>query len=206
MNRAKAAYFDTQATAPWAVDPFPEKDRPKIARLLTAAEIQPGMHVLEPGCGTGRLTTILAEAVGPYGGVLALDISAAMAQACRDRIGERTNVRVVQAAIEDYAVETDHFDVVVCHQVVPHFDDPPAAFATIMCGLKPGGRLVVVHFAPAAVINAIHRTAAPPIQQDHLPPPERMRALLMEARLVVDWCTEDALGYLVRGTRKKISE
>jgi ubiquinone/menaquinone biosynthesis C-methylase UbiE len=206
MNRAKAAYFDTQATAPWAVDPFPEQDRPKIARLLTAAEIQPGMHVLEPGCGTGRLTEILAEAVGPRGLVLALDISAAMVQACRDRIGERTTVRVVQAAIEDYAFKPDSFDVAVCHQVVPHFDDPRAALATITQGLKPGGRLVVVHFAPEAVINAIHRTAAPPIQHDRLPPPEQMRTLLMEAGLVVDWCTEDALGYLVRGTRKTISE
>jgi ubiquinone/menaquinone biosynthesis C-methylase UbiE len=205
MNRAKAAYFDTQATAPWAVDPIPEKDRPKIARLLTAAEIQPGLHILEPGCGTGRLTGILAEAVGPHGRVLALDISAAMAQACRDRIGERTNVQVVQAAIEEYAVEPDSFDAVVCHQVVPHFDDPRAALATITRGLKPGGRLVVVHFAPAAMINEIHRTAAPPIRQDRLLPPERMRALLMEAGLVVDWCTEDALGYLVRGTRETVS-
>jgi demethylmenaquinone methyltransferase/2-methoxy-6-polyprenyl-1,4-benzoquinol methylase len=206
MNQAKAHYFDSQATAPWAVDPFPSKDRPKIARLPTAAEIQPGMHVLEPGCGTGRLTGILAEAVGPHGRVLALDISAAMAPACRDRIGERTNVRALQAAIEDCAVEPDSFDVVVCHQVIPHFDDPRVALATITRGLKPGGRLVVVHFAPAAMINEIHRTAAPPIRQDRLPLPERMRALLMEAGLVVDWCTEDPLGYLIRGTRKKILE
>lgn len=206
MNQAKAHYFDTQATASWAVDPFQEKDRPKIARLLTAAEIQPGVHVLEPGCGTGRLTGILAEAVGPRGKVLALDISAAMVRVCRDRIGKRTNVRVLHVAHEEYAIEPDRFDAVVCHQVVPHFDDPPVAFATITHGLKPGGRLVVVHFAPAAVINAIHRTAAPPIQQDRLPPPERMRVLLMEAGFVVDWCMEDALGYLVRGTRKTVSE
>ena len=201
MNQAKAHYFDTQATAPWAVDPFQENDRPKIARLLTAAEIQPGMHVLEPGCGTGRLTTILADAVGPSGQVLALDISAAMVQACRDRIRNWANVQVLQVAIEDYAVEPATFDLVVCHQVVPHFDDPRVALATITRGLKAGGRLVVVHFVPATVINEIHRTAAPPIQQDRLPPPERMRALITEAGLVVDWCTEDALGYLVRGTR-----
>jgi ubiquinone/menaquinone biosynthesis C-methylase UbiE len=206
MNQAKAHYFDSQATASWAVDPFPEKDRPKIARLLSGAELQHGMHVLEPGCGTGRLTGILAEAVGPYGRVLALDISAAMVQACRDRIGAHATVQVVQAALEDYAVESDSFDVVVCHQVIPHLDDPRAALATITQGLKPGGRLVVVHFAPTAVINAIHRTAAPPIQQDHLPPPERMRALLMEEGLVVDWCTEDALGYLVRGIRTTSSD
>jgi len=79
MNRVQAEHFDTLATAPWAVDSFGAEDRPKIARLLTAA--------------------------------------------------------------------------------------------------------------------------VAPIRQDRLPPPAEMRRLLAEAGLVVDWCTDDPLGYLVRGIR-----
>lgn len=201
MNRVKAEYFDTMATAPWAADPFPAEDRPKLARLLTAAAVHPGAQVLEPGCGTGRLTEFLADAVGPAGRVLALDISARMVRACRSRIGERQNVRVLQAAIEEYAVEPEAFGVAVCHQVFPHLDDPSSALANLVRSLKPGGRLLVVHFANAQVINKIHRTAATPIQQDRLPPPVEMRRLLAEAGFVVDWCTDDPLGYLVRGFR-----
>jgi len=40
LNRLKAAYFDTIATAPWAVDPFRMEDWRKIARLLTTAELR----------------------------------------------------------------------------------------------------------------------------------------------------------------------
>ena len=203
MNRAEAAHFDTQATAAWTVDPFQENDRPKIARLLAAAEIQPGMHVLEPGCGTGRLTGILAEAVGPHGGVLALDISATMVQACRDRIRNWANVQVLQAAIEDYSVEPDSFDLVICHQVFPHFDDPASACATLVRALTPGGRLLVVHFANAPTINECHRAAAPPIRHDRLPPPMEVRTILTDSELAVDWCTDDDLGYLVRGIRPR---
>jgi ubiquinone/menaquinone biosynthesis C-methylase UbiE len=201
VNRVKAEFFDTMATAPWAVDPFRAEDQPKLARLLTAAAVRPGVYGLEPGCGTGRLTAILADAVGPTGRVLALDISAWMVQACRNRVGERQNVRVLQAAIEEYPVEPEAFDVAVCHQVFPHLDDPPLALANLVRGLKPGGRLLVVHFANADAINEIHRTAAAPIRQDRLPPPVEMRRLLAVAGLVVDWCTDDPLGYLVRGIR-----
>jgi len=201
MNRVKAEYFDTMATAPWAVDPFPAEDQPKLARLFMAAAVHPGAQVLEPGCGTGRLTMLLADAVGPTGRVVALDISARMVQACRNRVGERQYVQVLQSAIEEYTVEPEAFDVAVCHQVFPHLDDTSSALANLVRSLKPGGRLLVVHFANADVINEIHRTAAAPIQQDRLPPPVEMRGLFTEAGLVVDWCTDDPLGYLVRGIR-----
>jgi demethylmenaquinone methyltransferase/2-methoxy-6-polyprenyl-1,4-benzoquinol methylase len=201
MNRAKAEFFDTMATAPWAAEPFRPEDRPKITRLLTAAEIRPGARVLEPGCGTGRLTEILADAVGPTGQVLALDISTKMARACRDRMGQRQNVQVLQGAMEECPVEAEMFDLAVCHQVFPHFDAPATALAALAQSLKRGGRLLVVHFTNAAVINEIHRTAAAPIQHDRLPPPAEMRRLLAAAGLSVDWYTDDSLGYLVRGIR-----
>ena len=201
MNEAKAAFFDRMATAPWARDPFGAEDRPKIDRLLVAAELRSGMRVLEPGCGTGRLTEILANAVGPSGRVVALDISAAMVRACRARAKALRHVEVLHTALEEYAGALETFDVAVCHQVFPHFDDAPAAIAAIVRALAPGGRLLVVHFASAAVINERHRAATGPIQQDRLPAPAEMQHLLTAVGLSIDWCTDDGLGYLVRGRR-----
>lgn len=203
MNLHKAAYFDTMAAAPWAVQPFGLEDQPKLDRLLAGAEIRPGTRILEPGCGTGRLTAILADAVAPGGRVVALDISAAMVRACRNRVEEHPAVDVVHAAIEDYKLEGDSLDLVVCHQVFPHFDDPRAVCTRLARALKPGGRLLVVHFANAATVNEIHRTAAPPIQQDRLPPPTEMRELLCDVGFAVDRCVDDELGYCVRGVRPK---
>ena len=201
MNEAKAAFFDRMAAASWARDPFGAEDQPKIDRLLVAAGLRPGMRVLEPGCGTGRLTEILAHTVGPSGRVVALDISAAMVRTCRARVEALQQADVLHAAIEEYAGGPQTFDIAVCHQVFPHFDDGPAALAAIVRALTPGGRLLVVHFASAAVINERHRTAMAPIQQDRLPAPAEMRRLLTAAGLTVDWCTDDPLGYLVRGRR-----
>jgi len=75
MNLAKGQVFDGEAGAPWALADYGEEDRPKLVRLLAAAELSVGAQVLEPGCGTGRLTAGLADAVGPPGRIVALALS-----------------------------------------------------------------------------------------------------------------------------------
>ena len=199
MNAAKAALFDAEVGAPWAAAPYADADQPKIARLLAAAELGTGAKVLEPGCGTGRLTTVLADAVGPQGHVVALDISGRMAEACRARVSAYPHVAVHHAGVEDFALESGAFDTIVCHQVVPHFDDLPAVLAHLARTLRPGGRLVVVHFIGADRVNAIHRAASPILHQDRLPATDEMAGLLQAVGLTVDWAVDDELGYLVRG-------
>lgn len=120
MNLAKADFFDTMANAPWAVEAYRAEDRPEIDRFMAKAEIRPGAWALEPGCGAGRLTEILADAVGPDGLAVALDISPKMVAACRARVGHCGNVRVHHAAVEDFEIEPATFDAVVCHHAFPH--------------------------------------------------------------------------------------
>ena len=201
MNHEKAVFFDAEAAAPWAVAPFGAEEHPKIARLLAAAAIQPGAWVLEPGCGTGRVTEILADAVGRDGRVIAVDISQKMVEACRNRLGSRENVWVAQSAVEEYAIASETIDVIVCHQVFPHFDDKPAALAALVRVLKPLGRLMVVHFIDAAAVNDRHRRAGEAIQVDLLPSQEDMRRLFNDAGLTIDLFIDDRDGYLVRATR-----
>jgi len=200
MNFAKAALFDAEAAAPWAAAPYSDADQPKIARLLAAAQVGPGAHVLEPGCGTGRLTTVLAASVGPTGQVVALDISRKMVDACRTRVGHQSQVAVHHAAVEDFSLAPGTFDAIICHQVVPHFDDLPATLGRLAAALRPKGRLVIVHFISADRVNAVHRSAANPIlHQDRLPPRDAMATCLAAAGLTADWAVDDELGYLVRG-------
>ena len=204
MNQAKARFFDAQAEAPWAAAPYGPEERPKIRRLLAEARIAAGAWVLEPGCGTGRLTAVLADAVGPTGRVVALDISRKMVQACRARVEGRGWVQVVQAAVEEVAIAPETFDAVVCHQVLPHVDDQAQALARMARGLRHDGRLLVVHFVSAARVNAIHAGAAGPIQEDRLPARRAMRRACREAGLVVQVLVDDALGYLLRAERAPV--
>lgn len=171
MNRDKAKFFDAQAGADWAADEYGEVERPKLERLLKQSELGPGQRVLEPGCGTGRLSQVLAQVVGPAGHLVAMDISAAMVAACHRRVAGLSWVRVERMALEEFQAPANSFDRVVCHQVFPHFDDQPAALAHLVRLLKPGGVLTVVHFMPSAVINDTHRKAGTVVEKDMLPPP-----------------------------------
>ncbi len=120
-----------------------------------------------------------------------------MLAACRARLGARPTVELVCAAAEEFPGALP-MDVAICHQVFPHFDDPPAALRRITHGLRSGGRLVIAHFLPADRVNAIHQQADPILRQDRLPPIDALDQLLRTTGLSVDWAVEDALGYLVR--------
>jgi len=201
MNQAKAEFFDAQVAAGWAAQEYGEDERPKLARLLAAAELAPGHWVLEPGCGTGRLTEVLAPLVGPGGHLAALDISQAMVRACAKRVSGRSWVRVEQAALEEFPAEPASFHRVICHQVFPHFDDQTAALELMTSLLKPGGILLVVHFMPSAVINDTHRKAGTVVEKDLLPEPGEMKDMVAAAGLELETQVDDDLGYLVKARR-----
>ncbi|MBU4566966.1 MAG: class I SAM-dependent methyltransferase [Desulfarculus sp.] len=198
MNRAKAEFFDAQVAAGWAAEEYGDTERPKLERLLQQSELQPGHWVLEPGCGTGRLSEVLAQVVGPTGHLVATDISQGMVTACRKRVAGLSWVRVERLAVEDYHAPAIGFDRVVCHQVFPHFDDQPAALAHMVKLLKPAGVLTVVHFMPSAVINDTHRKAGTVVEKDMLPPPEEMRRMIKQAGLELETLADDELGYLLK--------
>lgn len=197
MNLRKAEYFDDQVEAPWAALDYGAAEADKIQRLLRDGAIDPGQWILEPGCGTGRLTAILATAVGDTGSVVALDISARMVQASRERLAGRTNVQILHAALEDFR-GAGRFDRIVCHQVFPHFDDPALAVRRMADLLAPSGLVVVAHFINAAAVNDRHRKTGTAVARDRLPGPAKMRRLFAAAGLVVDVLTDDALGYFLR--------
>lgn len=200
-NQAKAEFFDAQVESPWAALEYGEAERPKLERLLREAELGLGQRVLEPGCGTGRLTEVLARVVGSEGVVLALDISPAMTEACARRVADLIQARVLCAALEDLEQPAASFDRVVCHQVFPHFDDQPAALGRLAGLLRPGGVLVVAHFINSHEINDTHRKAGTVVEGDLLPPPEVMRRMVAEAGLVLEWQADDGLGYFLKARR-----
>src|SRR5215813_14324219 len=63
--------------------------------LLRAARVAPGMRVLDIATGTGLSAEAALAAVGPKGHVTAADISPAMAEKARERLGEARNTSVL---------------------------------------------------------------------------------------------------------------
>ena len=81
---------------------------------------------------------------------LGLDLSLDMLLLARDRL-ERAGLRncsVRQGDIYDLPLADDSFDVVILHQVLHFLDDGARAIREAARVLRPGGRLLVVDFAP----------------------------------------------------------
>jgi demethylmenaquinone methyltransferase/2-methoxy-6-polyprenyl-1,4-benzoquinol methylase/ArsR family transcriptional regulator len=103
--------------------------------------------VLDLGTGTGRMLEIVAPLADRAVGI---DQSPAMLNLARTRL-EKAGLRQVQLRQGDlYAlpVEREGYDLVILHQVLHYLDDPVRALREAARVLRPGGRLLVVDFAP----------------------------------------------------------
>jgi SAM-dependent methyltransferase len=112
-------------------------------RLFDAAAIAAGDRVLDVGCGCGETTLLAADAAGPTGHVLGLDLSEPMLAVARELLAESglTNVEFVAADAQIHPLPTGSFDTVLSSFGVMFFDDPAAAFTNLFRALRPGGRL-----------------------------------------------------------------
>jgi demethylmenaquinone methyltransferase/2-methoxy-6-polyprenyl-1,4-benzoquinol methylase len=202
MNHEKADFFDAQVDTPWADTPYGRTEKPKLERLFLHCGPLKGLTVLEPGCGTGRLTQELALAVGPTGCVHACDISRKMVRKARQSACEIAQARVFHAAMEDLDIEKASVDLAICHQVFPHFSDKYSALGWIAKVLKPQGALLIVHFECRDVINDFHRKAGTVVEHDNLPDREEMAQMLSAADFQIEHYFDDSdLGYLLKAKR-----
>jgi ubiquinone/menaquinone biosynthesis C-methylase UbiE/DNA-binding transcriptional ArsR family regulator len=117
------------------------------AAIRAALADKPFRSLLDLGTGTGRMLELFGPEIERGLGLdLSLDMLA-LARARLDRAGLR-HCSVRQGDIYDLALPKDSFDVVIIHQVLHFLDDSARAIAEAARVLRPGGRLLVVDFAP----------------------------------------------------------
>jgi demethylmenaquinone methyltransferase/2-methoxy-6-polyprenyl-1,4-benzoquinol methylase/ArsR family transcriptional regulator len=103
--------------------------------------------LLDLGTGTGRMLELLAPHAERAVGVDQSPAMLAVARARLERAGLR-NVQLRQGDIYAVPVERDGYDLVVLHQVLHYLDYPARALREAARVLRPGGRLLLVDFAP----------------------------------------------------------
>lgn len=145
--QAAAAYFKANA-ARWDQIRSLHVDETEVERALTRAlAAEPVGDLLDVGTGTGRILEILG---GPAATGTGLDLSREMLALARSRLDRAGlhNCSVRQGDMYQLPWAARSFDTVVFHQVLHYAEDPSAAIAEAGRVLRPGGRLVVVDFAP----------------------------------------------------------
>jgi cyclopropane fatty-acyl-phospholipid synthase-like methyltransferase len=113
--------------------------------IIQRLELQPGMTVLDIGCGPGRLTIPVAEQVGPQGAVVAIDLQTGMLRRAQERAqaADLSNIRFVQARVGEGKLEAGLADRALLVSVLGEIPDREAALREVFAALKPGGMLSV---------------------------------------------------------------
>jgi ubiquinone/menaquinone biosynthesis C-methylase UbiE len=144
---AAQAYFRAHAAEWDRIRKLHVTDAAVEDAIRAALADKPFRSLLDLGTGTGRMLEL-------FGGViergLGLDLSLDMLLLARDRLERASlkNCSVRQGDLYDLPLVNDSFDVVILHQVLHFLDDGARAIHEAARVLRPGGRLLVVDFAP----------------------------------------------------------
>lgn len=115
-------------------------------RLIQQANIQPGMKILDLGCGTGTLTLMLKRA-HPEAQVTGLDGDPQVLDIAREK-SRSINIQWDEGLASSLPYPDSVFDRVVSSLVIHHLviDDKRRAFKEIYRVLKPRGELRIIDF------------------------------------------------------------
>ena len=124
----------------------------RLLAVVAALPLEPGLRVLEIGCGPGAAAREVARRIGPGGSVVAIDRSPrAIAQAVAASAGleDAATLEFRCVAAEDFALASGEppFDLAFAVRVGAldgrHPELEARALARLAAALKPGGRLFV---------------------------------------------------------------
>jgi ubiquinone/menaquinone biosynthesis C-methylase UbiE len=131
--------------------------RPLTQRLLQDMGLLPGMRVLDVGCGTGDVSLLAAELVGPSGAVVGVDRSTEALAAARLRARTDANVEFVEGDIASLC-PAEPFDAVIGRLVLIHQVAPSTVVRHLAGLVRPGG---IIGFAEPVMLPQLTWPARP---------------------------------------------
>jgi SAM-dependent methyltransferase len=133
-ERLRATFDEAAAKYERARPDYPSALYDELIRL---ACLDPGDHLLEIGCATGKATRPLAERGFD---ITCIELGEALATAGRANLARFPNVTVVHGDFEDWLASTGTFDLVFA-ATSWHWIDPTVRYRLAAQQLRPGGHL-----------------------------------------------------------------
>ena len=107
--------------------------------MIDTLTIETGSTGLDLGCGTGYLTKILSERVGPEGKVVAVDPDGERLKIAREKYSA-SNIEYIQA--DDKTFPPGQYDIIFSNIVIHWISDKRALFSRVHQNLRPEGRFI----------------------------------------------------------------
>lgn len=153
--------FNAEAAA-WDLQPFVHEASQKaakaiLARLENTAVPPDGLQILEIGCGTGILSSLLATDPR-VARIVAVDAAEGMIDVLKEKLtrpASPKNILPLALLLEDpddaalpagLDGESQRFDLITSHLVLHHIPELRPVLQTMLGCLKPGGRIMLTDF------------------------------------------------------------
>lgn len=140
------------------------------AKGLAPAAIEPGMTVVDYGCGPGSYTLAAAQIVGPGGQVYGVDIQPQAVKTVQRTAARQnmTHITGIQALGYTTGLPANCADRVLLMDMIHMVADQPALLDEVHRLLKPSGLVYVdIHHTDPTPIKALLRANGFTITSDH---------------------------------------
>lgn len=158
----------------WNAESYERVSDPQVGwavPVLDRLALRGDETVIDAGCGTGRVTRLLAERL-PRGRVIAVDGSPAMVAEATERLADLAHVRVRRSDLLELEVE-ERVDAIVSTATFHWVLDHATLFTRLRAALVRGGRLVAQCGGAgniARVIDTARAVGRLPSYSPHLTP------------------------------------
>ena len=119
-------------------------------RTIELASLPRGSRVLDVCCGTGASALPAAEAVGPTGKIIGVDLADDLLELARRKAVQQRlcNIKFEVGDMLSLRFPTESFDAVVCVFGIFFVPDMPRAVSELWSRIRPGGKLAMTTWGP----------------------------------------------------------
>ena len=145
-------------------------------KIIKNFNIEENAVILDAGCGTGTLLSLLEASEKPLG-LYGIDISEKMLNRARKKLKRSS---LINSPLEHFNFNDKFFNYIFSIHALHHYFDPEETMKSFYLYLKQGGYLIIADFSFGSLLNRLLQKIEPGNNMFYLPP--EMKRLFQKYR------------------------